>query len=299
MTTLEERYIEGQAISMAMLKYVTANLESIRSNGHPLAFDPDPAAAEQINIDAELRARTPFALSQSVNPAPPRQVVCILGPPRSGTSHLYNLLARTRQFSYFTTATCWAWPARNLTVPHRRLFESVPEEVLRVDNKATRIIPALVMPYEAEDIYDRAVPTYRHLQGHTYDLRPAAIRDAHLLRYAITAHTDTFRREKFLTKSPFNAFRIHQLEQLFGQAMRYIHIQRPKEQVAASLTRNHFAFYARGRELSPPESYEVFTSAIRADAPRERTVSVTLEALRAEPDRTIAGLIEWLTLGVK
>lgn len=57
--TLEERYIEGQAISMAMLKYVTANLESIRSNGRPLSFEPGPAAAEQINIDAELRARPP------------------------------------------------------------------------------------------------------------------------------------------------------------------------------------------------------------------------------------------------
>lgn len=81
--------------------------------------------------------------------------------------------------------------------------------------------------------------------------------------------------------------------------MRYIHIQRSKEQVAASLTRNRFAFHDRGREPSPPESYEVFTSAIRADATHERTASVTLEALRSEPDRTIASLTEWLDDGEK
>ena len=38
----------------------------------------------------------------------PARIVVIVGAPRSGTSHLFNLLAATDRFSYFTTASCWA-----------------------------------------------------------------------------------------------------------------------------------------------------------------------------------------------
>ncbi|MGW9636014.1 sulfotransferase [Nocardiopsis alba] len=291
---LEERFIDGSPPSKAMLDHVSENLNSIRNIGAPLPFAPILVAEEGIDIEAELRARSPFTPKRTQNPSRPDQVICILGAPRSGTSHLHNLLARTGGFAYFTTVTCWAWPARNLGVPQRKLFESMPDDVLCVDNKATRIIPGLVMPYEAEDIYARAIPTYRHRQGHTYDIVPASIGDAHLLRHAIGAHTEAFGRQRFLTKSPFNALRIQQIEQILGPATRYIHIDRPREQVAASLVRNRFVFHHGGRELSPEQAYDLFDSAIQTEAPSARTRSVSLEELREEPSRTIADLLAWL-----
>jgi hypothetical protein len=45
---------------------------------------------------------------------PPSMVLIIVGAPRSGTSHLFNLLAGTGMFAYLTTASCWAWPVRNV-----------------------------------------------------------------------------------------------------------------------------------------------------------------------------------------
>lgn len=291
---LEERFIDGCPPSKAMLDYVSANLNSIRNTGRPLTFDSTLVTAETIDINAEFRVRRAFTPASTQNPSRPDQIVCILGAPRSGTSHLHNLLARTGGFAYFTTVTCWAWPARNLRVPQRQLFESMPEDVLLVDNKATRIIPRLVMPYEAEDIYARAIPTYRHRQGHAYDILPATTNDVHLLRSAIGAHTETFDRRRFLTKSPFNAFRVRQIERLFGPAVRYVHIDRPREQVAASLARNRFAFHHGGRELSPTQAYELFTSMIQAEAPPNRTKFVSLRDLQEEPSPAIADLLAWL-----
>jgi hypothetical protein len=99
-------------------------------------------------------------------------MVVIVGAPRSGASHLFNLLAATGSYSYFTTASCWAWPVRNLRQPERRVFTTLGETtVLTVDNKKTRIIPGLVMPGEAEDIWHRAMPVYRHIRDHRYDIR--------------------------------------------------------------------------------------------------------------------------------
>ncbi|WP_017601123.1 sulfotransferase [Nocardiopsis lucentensis] len=291
---LEERFIEGRVPRRATQRYVTACLNSIRSTGAPPAFEPDIPITEGIDVDAELRARRPFVRSGTEAPVRPQQVVCVLGAPRSGTSHLYNLLARRGRFAYFTTVTCWAWPVRNLGVPQRRLFESMPGDVLLVDNKSTRIIPGLVMPYEAEDVYARALPTYRHLAGHTYEILPAELGDERLLRDAISAHTRVFGRPRFLTKSPFNAFRVHQFEQLFGPIIRYIHIERPRAQVAESLARNRFAFRHDGRELTGEEAYDLFSSAILANVPRERYRSVTLESLRMAPEQVVAELLAWI-----
>ncbi|MFL1376788.1 sulfotransferase [Nocardiopsis protaetiae] len=291
---LEERFIEGRTLQKTTLDYVTACLNRIRNTGSPLPFEADIADAEGIAVDTELRARRAFSLSEGEGVQRPQQIVCVLGAPRSGTSHLHNLLARTGRFAYFTTVTCWAWPARNLGVPQRKSFESMPDDVLHVDNKATRIIPGLVMPYEAEDVYARALPTYRHLAGHTYDIISATVADEPLLRYAIDDHMQAFDRTRFVTKSPFNAFRIRQLERLFGTAVRYIHIDRSREQVAQSLARNRFMFRHGGQELTHEQAYDLFSDAISASVPRERCRTVTLESLRCSPERVITDLLAWL-----
>lgn len=63
-------------------------------------------------------ARLIVTLSMTHGPLRPGLlVVLIVGAPRSGTSHLFNLLARHTGFAYFTTVSCWAWPTYNLSSP--------------------------------------------------------------------------------------------------------------------------------------------------------------------------------------
>jgi hypothetical protein len=144
---------------------VRESLAAIRATGQPLSFSDEVAAAEDIDVTAELAARTSYAWQRVPQAPVPPAAVMIVGAPRSGTSHLFNLLAGAGPFGYFTTASCWAWPVRNLHHPRRYPFTRASSEVLGVDNKRTRVIPGLVMPGEAEDIWARALPAYRHIAG--------------------------------------------------------------------------------------------------------------------------------------
>lgn len=293
---LEERFIDGQPPEQATLDYIAACLDRIRSVGHPVPFDSKVAENEGIDVDGELQDRSAFAPQRTARPSLPRQIVCILGAPRSGTSHLFNLLAYQRHFAYFTTVTCWSWPTRNLALPQHRSFEHLPPEVLAVDNKTTRIVPGLVMPYEGEDVFARAIPTYRHVAGHTYDINLATTADASLLFRAVEAHKLYFERQRFLTKSPFNAFRVSQLERLFGTSVRYIHITRDRDEVAESMARNGFTFRRAGRRLDGGQAHDLFTSSIRSASPEPRTFVVTHRELLSGPDDVIDGIISWLAV---
>ncbi|GAA3744977.1 hypothetical protein HDA32_005166 [Spinactinospora alkalitolerans] len=291
---LEERFVDGRPPQQATLDYVACCLNGIRNIGRPLPFDPRITDAEDIDLDAELRTRSPFTVHSAGSTAQPRQIVCILGAPRSGTSHLHNLLAYQRLFAYFTTVTCWAWPTRNLRVRQRHSFEMLSDDVLTVDNRTTRIIPGLVMPYEAEDVYARAIPTYRHVAGHSYDIQPAATTDASILRHAIDAHTRNLGRQRFLTKSPFNAFRIPQLEELYGKTIRYIHITRDRNDVAASMTRNRFSFSHGGGALDSGQAHDLFVSTIVSMAPEKRTLTVTHHDLMRAHQYVVPEILAWL-----
>jgi hypothetical protein len=168
---LEELYLAGKQPSPSTMDTVRACLTSIREYGSLPAFPDATAVAESVDVEAGLNQRAPHSWQRFISGALPARIVVIVGAPRSGTSHLFNLLAATGSFAYFTTASCWAWPVRNLHQPRRRLFTTLTEStVLTVDNKKTRIIPGLVMPGEAEDIWHRAMPVYRHLRGHRYDI---------------------------------------------------------------------------------------------------------------------------------
>ncbi|MFI7243367.1 hypothetical protein [Streptomyces qinglanensis] len=142
---LEEKYALGTPPAPATLQFLKATLDEIRSTGQPLPFNQKIAETEGINVQEELDARAPYA----PRPLPehvPQTLVFIVGAPRSGTSHLYNVLAHTSDYAYFTTASCWAWPVHNLRRrPTRRSFEELDQSVLRVDNKNTRLIPGLVL----------------------------------------------------------------------------------------------------------------------------------------------------------
>jgi hypothetical protein len=291
---LEERLAAGHRLRPATRDYVSASLTAIRTLGRPLPFRHDIAEAEGIDVAAELAARSPYAWHRVRTSGDPRAVVIIVGAPRSGTSHLFNLLARSGSFGYFTTASCWAWPVRNLHHPARHLFTAFGDAVLAVDNKRTRVIPGLVMPGEAEDIWARAIPTYRHVAAHRYEVIPPQAAAPGILEAAARAHSNFFAIPRLLTKSPFSSFRIPQTEKLWGQSVRYIHILRDRRDVAASLERNHFEFVHHGQLLTSSQAWLMFTAAVREHAPPSRLMTVIYRDLRSEPTHLIERILTWL-----
>jgi hypothetical protein len=170
--SLEENYLARRHPKAATMAAVRSCLDKIRYDGSSTDFRDDLAITEDIDIGASLEDREPYVWHRVATSGQPQKVLVIVGASRSGTSHLFNLLAATGRFAYFTTASCWNWPVRNLHQPGRQLFTALTDTALAVDNKRTRVIPGLVMPGEAEDIWHRAMPVYRHIRGHRYDIGP-------------------------------------------------------------------------------------------------------------------------------
>lgn len=287
----EEYVLAGRSPQAATLAEVRATLTSIRTTGKVPPYPGDLARAEGIDIDAGLQARAADTWRAISDAQQPKRVVLIVGAPRSGTSHLYNLLARTGRFAYFTTASCWAWPVRNLRHLERQLFTGLGDQVLAVDNKRTRLIPGLVMPGEAEDIWQRAIPAYRHIAGHRYEIRLAVTSRLQILDAAADAHAAFFHRDVLLTKSPFCSFRIPQIEEHWGSKVRYIHIIRDQHAAAESMRRNRFEFISGGYDLSAEQAWSLFTSAVDEHAPTERVVTVRHEVLLQDPGSILGQIL--------
>jgi len=292
--TLEERFLAGQHPLPATIAAVHACLTQIRAYGRPPPFPCEIADREGIDVTAELLARVAHSWQQIQQQGPTGRVALIVGAPRSGTSHLFNLLARTGLFAWFTTASCWAWPVRNLHHPGRRKFTEFGDEIFAVDNKCTRLLPGLVMPGEAEDIWARAIPVYRHLAGHRYQIEQPRSGHLKLLDAAARAHLAYFQRDILLAKSPFSSFRIPQIEQHYGTAVRYVHIIRDQNSTADSMRRNHFEFMVNGQALSAEQAWSAFTSAVLMDAPPDRTVTVNHQDLLHQPDTVLAQITAFL-----
>ena len=144
--TLEEHLLAGRQPQPATISAVRACLEQIRRNGKPPAFQLALASAENIDITVALAERAAYTWQQVPLATPPSMVVMIVGAPRSGTSDLFNLLAATGKFAYLTTASCWAWPVRNLHPPGRPSFTDVGHAVLKWTTNALGLSPALSCP---------------------------------------------------------------------------------------------------------------------------------------------------------
>ena len=297
---LEERLLGGHRLRDATAAHIRTCLNTIRRVGRPLPFPADLAALENIDVDAEVGQRQRFAYRNALSSQAPQRIVAVVGAPRSGTSHLVNLLAREQHFAYLTTASCWAWPVRNLHQPARQLLtdlgDAAARTALSVDNKRTRVVPALVMPGEAEDVYARALPVYRHHFGHRYEIRRCEDGDLDVLNGAASAHVAFFDKPLLLTKSPFNCFRIPRLEALWGSKIHYVHIVRGQHETAESMRRNHFEYLRCGALLSAEDARTLFVTAVEENAPPERLLTVTHQALLDQPCRTITRVLDWLGL---
>lgn len=108
-----------------------------------------------------------------------------------------------------------------------------------------------------------------------------------ILQAAAHAHLDHFRRTALLAKSPFNSFRIPQIERLWGNAVRYIHIIRDQREVADSMLRNHFEFIANSHLLTGEQAWSRFVGSIYDHAPAGRTTTVMHEQLMNDPRHVV------------
>lgn len=155
------------------------------------------ADLEHLELGSLLEAREGYEERERALPAVDiGEVLLIVGAPRSGTSHLLNLLAYQRKWAYLTNVSCWAWPTYNLAGTLRSSFEEEGPEVFRRDSKELRLDGDLILPSEAEDLMSRAIPSYDHIREHEYRLLEPRIADQALLTRALQAHARHFGRTR-------------------------------------------------------------------------------------------------------
>jgi hypothetical protein len=94
-----------------------------------------------------------------------------------------------------------------------------------------------------------------------------------------------------LAKSPFNSFRIPQIEQLWGDTVSYIHIVRDQREAADSMRRNHFEFTAEGHPLSAEQAWSRFVASVLHYAPADRTRTIRHAQLLNNPEQAVASIL--------
>jgi hypothetical protein len=207
-----------------------------------------------------------------------------------------NLLSYQGLWAYLTNVSCWAWPTYNLSATRRTPIEACSPDIFAIDSKRLKLDPSLIVPSEAEDLMARAIPCYERLAGHEYRLLAARLADSPLLRASVAAHLAHFGRSRIVLKSPFNTFRVCQLLEIFGPAVKAIHIHRDGYQTADSISRNRFIYHRAGRLTSPSASWATHVeTALEAEA-YVPTLRLALEDLRRNPMAALRQVFEYLEI---
>ncbi|HWI94897.1 MAG TPA: sulfotransferase [Solirubrobacterales bacterium] len=290
---LAARLRSGQAPRPSTMNALHGVLQAWQ-RGQPLELGaPAVALEEGIDLEAEWRRRRSHRKSQRPRRLPALAVI-IVGAPRSGTSHLHHLLAYQRRFAWLGGSSCWAWPTYALASGDAPLLPGLPSDVFALDSKRLRIDPSIVVPSEAEDVMARAIPTYDHLRAHQYEVHTAHIQSAELLLDSVSHHMDHFKTNRVILKSPFNSFRIRQLEEIFGGAARFVHIHRDGYTASRSISENGFSYAFAGRRVSSTESWARFALAAEAGREHAQIHALRLEDLVEDPATCLRDLFAWL-----
>jgi hypothetical protein len=111
----------------------------------------------------------------------------------------------------------------------------------------------------------------------------------------VSEHLSHFGTKRFLTKSPFNSLRIPQLELLWEDRTRYIHVLRNQAEAADSMRRNHFTFSKDGKTLTEEDAWAIFTETVAQDMPGDRSLTIHHHDLVTSPEATANHLLIWAT----
>lgn len=186
----------------------------------------------------------PPVINKSTNVPSLLGAVHIVAPPRSGTTLLYNALAGLRKYSYFTSDSHHYWGCTLMKNSKKKWLEKHWNEYENQKSKTLRTDSRLMLPSEAEHIFDRVAPVYQHINAHEYNISNAASKSSEgdLFKNCIQEHVIFFQRPLFLTKSPFNAFRISYFEEQFKCTNLFVDIIRDRASNQKSVMENNFLF---------------------------------------------------------
>ena len=283
------------------------------------APSPRGAPAYAVALACSL-ARLPFTLAEAAaspllpQPAPP---VFIVGHPRSGTTHLHNLMAASGRFATVPPVLAgMPWEGRglgrlmrpfvNMYLPETRLIDQVrlgpdaptEDEVALANMCALSYFHALYFPRRFAETYARGLL----LEGATE--AEVAGRERALRRYV---RTMSRRGRALLLKNPAYTAQVGWLRRLYPET-RFVHIHRDPCAVFASARRS-VRTVLRELALQSWDDGEVDEAILRAyppmmealmrdarDLPPGRLAHVSFEALLTDPLGELEAV--WAALGL-
>lgn len=294
---LEEKMENGIFPSIDELHLVSAFLNNTKKTYHLKAYVYNRADSLISILNKKMQFESNYSKT-----TPPSKVIHIIGSPRSGTSYLFNILCYQKQFAYFSSISHFIWSSYNHVNRQKVTIEESTPETLLEDTKALRLSPKLALPSESEDIFNRSIKVYDHIQKHEYALHDALVYDVHLLKQNIEKHTFFQRRNFFLSKSPFNSFRIPELMKAYDNTY-FIHIYRNGYHTINSIMENKFKYFHPSIKCKTSPSaldfWRLHIMSILNNAPIDRTIHLSYEELMKNQEKTIRNIFERLEISIE
>lgn len=288
-----------------------------------------PAAGQRLRFYGAFAAalgRLPFSLVERVRVAAKRHEaarqpapVFILGHWRSGTTHLYNVLAKADHFAFvtpFATALPWDFlllgrmlaPLLAGKLPEHRYIDRIPvredspqeDEIGLANMSPTSFYHALYFPQNFDRFYQRGL-----FHDGVDDLERADWERT--MRYFCTKLMIAQPGRRLLIKNPVYTARPAQLRAMWPEA-KFIHIHRDPLDVFLSMRNFWRALFAQfalqdysGIDIDEVilASYERMMTQLKAqtaDLPADRFIELGYDDLQQRPVETIAEIYEQLGL---
>lgn len=327
--TLEKIFLETSNLPNQAIIYINDLLDSFRMRGvfESSVSDHEIAKICGIEFDYEIKKRRYLACQDIYSSGKNENFehVLITGSPRSGTSHLFNLISSQGKYAYFTADSHAFWGMTPFKGEKRYWHHSVAQEphLFMMDSRHLKLDPSLLIPNEGEAIFHQYMPVYKHLKGHTYRLYPdgaestsqskadpeelleqkdfiLSSQDVLPLIGIMKLHMQEMGRDCFLSKSPFCSFRLQKMLEN-DLSLKVIHIYRDEEKVCNSLKRNGFTFTCGGDAdfLSHKKARNLFVDATNSATKNlqpDRYAEISYEKLLLDPNKELARLNEQLRL---
>ncbi|MEP7166444.1 MAG: sulfotransferase [Candidatus Woesebacteria bacterium] len=291
--------LEGRSLSGGVAKETHAEivkyLDLMAQHGSSYLDISLIAERERIDLQGQMNARLEHK-GRISPPTAPEKNIFIVGSPRSGTTHLFNLLSFQRCFSYFTNFSHHVWSSYNLShLDGRKHFQSSGSEILTQDSKKLRLLTDTVIPDESEHIFNRYITSYSQLRTHQYLLSEPVIKNPESLVMAASEHAQAFESPFFLSKSPFNSFRIPQLQHIFNNSAYFIHIHRNGYAASQSIATNGFKYFTESDSTDDPAIFwGRHISAIMEQSNHVQMVHIPFEDLLRQPTDALQKIFDWL-----